>query len=313
MNGDKGQTRDNVPTCPRTKGQGTNWGQIGDIVPGRGQGTLGPLYIGGRLSPSLPARVTTSGDTRTQHSATHSPDSTPPRHMAPARALRPANALRFGPAAKKGKSSLPACVGCLLAIGWGKKRIARHTGFAVTSIHRWAKFNGVDLGATYAAKKQAECAMRTRIAKQSGWIMGQQYPRITKQARAKLSKGDAAIRRKLLRHENAFARIARNLRDKVRIGLWRKPGFAISLSGCTTEQLRAHLERQFYTRMSWANYGRAWHIDHIVPCSAFDLTNPEQQRQCFHFSNLRPLWARANLRKSDKITDPQFNLMLPAA
>ena len=90
MNGDKGQTGDNVPTCPHTKGQGTNWGQIGDIVPSRGQGTLGPLYIGGRLSPSLPARVTTSGDTRTQHSATHSPDSTPHRYMAPAPALRPA-------------------------------------------------------------------------------------------------------------------------------------------------------------------------------------------------------------------------------
>ena len=98
MSGDKGQTRDNVPTCPHTKGQGTNWGQIGDIVPSRGQGTLGPLHIRGRLSPSLPARVTTSGDTRRQHSATHSPDFTHTRYMAQAFALRPANANGAGKA-----------------------------------------------------------------------------------------------------------------------------------------------------------------------------------------------------------------------
>lgn len=223
------------------------------------------------------------------------------------------NNKRLGPHAKKGKSSLPACVGCLLAIGWGKKRIARHTGLAVTSIHRWAKFNGWNLASTGNSKRAAELARRTRIASETGWRLSDHYPKQQKPKRVTASREDAAIRRKLMRHENAFARISRNLRDKVRLGLWRKPGFAISLSGCTTEQLRAHLERQFCARMSWANYGTAWHIDHIIPCSAFDMTNPAHQAQCFHFTNLRPMWARANLRKSDKITDPQFNLMLPAA
>ena len=155
--------------------------------------------------------------------------------------------------------------------------------------------------------------MLFRSANQTGWRLSEQYPRIHRPKRATLSREDAAIRRKLLRHENAYARIARNLRDKVRLGLWRKPGFAISLSGCTTEQLRAHLERQFCARMSWENYGRAWHIDHIIPCSAFDLTDPRQQAQCFHYTNLRPLWARANIRKSDTITDPQLSMLLPAA
>ena len=62
--------------------------------------------------------------------------------------------------------------------------------------------------------------------------------------------------------------------------------------------------------MTWQNYGRAWHIDHIIPCSAFDLTRPNQIRQCFHFTNLRPLWAKANLRKHAKIIDPQLKLLL---
>jgi len=73
----------------------------------------------------------------------------------------------------------------------------------------------------------------------------------------------------------------------------------LDLLGCTVEELRAHLEKQFKRGMSWSNYGR-WHIDHIRPCASFDLTDPEQQRICFHYSNLQPLWAEENMRKGAK-------------
>jgi HNH endonuclease. len=58
--------------------------------------------------------------------------------------------------------------------------------------------------------------------------------------------------------------------------------------------------------MSWDNYGRdGWHIDHIRPCASFDLTDPEQQRQCFHYTNLQPLWAADNIRKGAKWQPPK--------
>lgn len=44
-----------------------------------------------------------------------------------------------------------------------------------------------------------------------------------------------------------------------------------------------------------------WHVDHIIPCAAFDLTKPAEQAKCFHYSNLQPLWATDNYRKSNKI------------
>lgn len=82
------------------------------------------------------------------------------------------------------------------------------------------------------------------------------------------------------------------------------------LLGCSFQQFADHIAGMFAHGMSWENYGRRWHIDHVIPCSAFDLTREAHVRQCFHFTNLRPLWARDNLRKGAKLTDPQLRLLL---
>lgn len=76
----------------------------------------------------------------------------------------------------------------------------------------------------------------------------------------------------------------------------------LELLGCSIENLKLHLESKFTEGMSWENHGQfGWHIDHVLPCNNFDLTDPEQQKKCFHYSNLQPLWWRDNITKSDKI------------
>jgi len=75
-----------------------------------------------------------------------------------------------------------------------------------------------------------------------------------------------------------------------------KKSSAKQLIGCSIPKLRKHLESQFTQGMAWDNHGN-WHIDHIKPCAAFDLTNEDEQRECFHYSNLQPLWAKDNFRK----------------
>ena len=294
-----------------------------------------------------------------QHSATHSPDSTTPSHLVPALALRPANANGAGKAnrgwltterakalgkiggdkfaaSKRGKSILPRCVGCLLAIGWGYKRIVRHTGWAKTSVHRWAKFNGLNLRATAEQKKQAAMGQRKRKAaeKKAARLAECARKKAERAARPKKTAMDlyyanhehskavgrkAALRRyytEIKKPGSGYIlrkRISTRIRNAIVNGHAIKERRTLELTGCTIEQLKTHLESQFNARMTWANYGRAWHIDHIMPCASFDLTDEAQQRQCFHFSNLRPMWAKANLRKSDTITDPQFRLLLPAS
>jgi hypothetical protein len=69
--------------------------------------------------------------------------------------------------------------------------------------------------------------------------------------------------------------------------------------GCSVEQLKAHLQSKFQPGMTWGNHGPAWEVDHIVPCDSFDLTDDYQVRLCNHYTNLQPLWADENLKKSN--------------
>jgi hypothetical protein len=104
--------------------------------------------------------------------------------------------------------------------------------------------------------------------------------------------------------KNPIWRIKANLRRRLCFVLHgkRKAEHTFNLIGCTLEQLKQHLESQFTEGMRWDNYGRnGWHIDHIKPCDAFDFSKPEDQKACFHYTNLRPLWAKDNLSKGSKI------------
>jgi len=82
----------------------------------------------------------------------------------------------------------------------------------------------------------------------------------------------------------------------------KKSNTTMNLCGCSPDELRKHIENQFskHPGMSWNNR-HMWHIDHILPINSFDITDVEQQKKCFHYTNLQPLWAMDNLLKSDKI------------
>jgi hypothetical protein len=89
--------------------------------------------------------------------------------------------------------------------------------------------------------------------------------------------------------------------DAIKEGMGFKLGKSEELLGCTFEEVRNHLESLFKDGMTWENHGLyGWHIDHRRPCASFDLTKEDQQRECFHYTNLQPLWATENLSKSDK-------------
>lgn len=110
-------------------------------------------------------------------------------------------------------------------------------------------------------------------------------------------------RRKTLqkrRDEDPKYRAMMALHCRLYLAVKVKTGKTLELTGCSKEELITHLETKFTDGMTWDNYGE-WHIDHIRPCASFDLEDPEEQKRCFHWTNLQPLWAQDNIRKGAKI------------
>ena len=93
-------------------------------------------------------------------------------------------------------------------------------------------------------------------------------------------------------------RLSHNLRVRLNQVLKgkNKSASTMELLGCSIDKLWNHLESKFESWMTKENYG-LWHVDHKIACAKFDLTCPEQQRVCFHYTNLQPMEAIENMRK----------------
>lgn len=99
-------------------------------------------------------------------------------------------------------------------------------------------------------------------------------------------------------------RIKRNLRARLYFAVAnnQKYGTTIELIGCEINFLKKYLESKFVDGMNWDNYGKnGWHIDHIIPCCNYNLSDINEQKKCFHYTNLQPLWQSDNCSKGGKI------------
>lgn len=113
----------------------------------------------------------------------------------------------------------------------------------------------------------------------------------------------ARTRQSLRRKQDPNFRILTNLRKRLGKAVrgTNKSAPTRELLGCTIPELRAHLEKQFRPEMTWENYGPVWHVDHVRPCAAFNFLDPVQQHECFHYTNLQPLFAAENLSKGARV------------
>jgi hypothetical protein len=102
---------------------------------------------------------------------------------------------------------------------------------------------------------------------------------------------------------NPTYKIKDNLRHRIYMALKGivKSKRTIDLLGTSIDNLWIHLEKTFKPGMTKDNYGRVWHVDHKIPCASFDLTKPEEQAKCFHYTNLQALFAKENLSKGAKL------------
>ena len=143
-----------------------------------------------------------------------------------------------------------------------------------------------------------------------GFLFYRRQKRIEREERERLADGFSGYGDKEM-----FARAHSNWpEDRMHVNVWKRTDKVLQRAGarrtkdhdsyllvlgCTQEELVRHIESQFRPGMTWSNYGD-WHVDHIRPCSSFDLTSLSEQSVCFHYTNLQPLWAADNLGKRDR-------------
>lgn len=92
-------------------------------------------------------------------------------------------------------------------------------------------------------------------------------------------------------------------------GLDKKCDSSSELLGISYQGLKEWLQAQFTEGMTWENRSD-WHVDHRVPCDAFDLSDETNQRICFWYKNLQPMWAKDNMQKSNTYTEEEKNALM---
>lgn len=92
-------------------------------------------------------------------------------------------------------------------------------------------------------------------------------------------------------------RIRAGLQHSLKKAKLNKNNRTFKYVSCSPSFLLDRLERQRKER----GLDEAYHIDHMKPLASFDLSDPEQLRRAWHFSNLQALLAKDNLEKSNKI------------
>jgi hypothetical protein len=124
----------------------------------------------------------------------------------------------------------------------------------------------------------------------------------------------AEIRRKLADPLNRIIRSHRlQIYLLVKSGFMIKTRRSIEYLGCSPASLKQHLESQFKPGMTWDNYGSIWHVDHIFPLRppkthSLDLKDPNVCARLFSYRNLRPMFGKENLSKSNKIIQELVSL-----
>ena len=193
----------------------------------------------------------------------------------------------------------------------GKKRCLMCNKVKESSNFYYRKDNGKYR--SYCIKCWLEKSRRYRednwteqLKKRNEWQQKNPEKRL-KYFRTYYSKNKEIIKEKTRIYKREFrtpqARMVDNLRSRMIKGLFskgiKKCQKTVDLIGCSINELKFNIELQFKDGMSWENYGK-WHIDHIKPCAKFNMFDIKQQKECFSYNNLQPLWAEDNLLKSDK-------------
>lgn len=127
---------------------------------------------------------------------------------------------------------------------------------------------------------------------------------VEKAYRNRRKSGKAAEYSKLKYETDPLFKLKHNIRSRLRQALRLasvdKKISTMCLLGCSWSMFKKHIESQFLESMDWCNSDE-WDLDHIIPLSAFDLSNDKELRLATHYTNIQPLWSKENNVKRDRL------------
>jgi hypothetical protein len=104
-------------------------------------------------------------------------------------------------------------------------------------------------------------------------------------------------------------KLAKMLRSRYHVVLktGRLDESSLEILGCSIHNFKRWLEFRFREDMTFANHGKVWDLDHVVPIAKFDLHgNEEEIRKCFHWTNFQPLYGSSNKSKNSRVTSEEI-------
>ncbi len=185
-------------------------------------------------------------------------------------------------------------------------KIERDYGFKRTTVFRILKMENISMRSRVQFKKGVyvncnNCGKEKRI-KLCEIKFPHHFCNLKCYAKFFKFKGDKAAKQKL--HQRIKTQVSKSLKH---VGYNKAGQKWETLVGYAAKDLKKHLEKRWVNGMTWENYGNmGWHIDHIIPVSAFNFSSPDDIdfKKCWALKNLQPLWREENLKKWKHLKKP---------
>jgi len=153
-------------------------------------------------------------------------------------------------------------------------------------------------------RSQPEIKIKIAVAAASRWLDPEYRRRAITIASKRRATPEGRSKDQEYKRQRRITNPSYKLTERLRNSLYlalksnSKTSSALTLLGCSIDDLKSKLEGMFAFGMDWSNHGLAgWHLDHILPLASFDMSDPAQQKIAFHHTNLQPLWAKDNMKK----------------
>jgi hypothetical protein len=163
--------------------------------------------------------------------------------------------------------------------------------------HKEWRSNNLDCNKFYYEKNKESVLLKNKNWRENNKLKLKEY----RESKKDVFNSQTRDRRK----NNVINNLSNRIRSRMSLYVKKleikKTNRTFDIVGCTPKSLRDYLEEKFTLDMNWDNQGK-WHIDHIIPLSSAK-TEDELYKLC-HYTNLQPLWAEDNLKKSNKIIHP---------